>query len=103
MPLSRPLIGITTQTLQAIDGIPEGLPQSVVMNQRYYQAAAMADAAPVLIPLLDDVETLRAIYDRMDGILIPAASTSTPPRSAKRRTRSSGASIRRVTASSSSS
>ena len=67
----RPLIGITTQTLQAIDGIPEGLPHSVVMNQRYYHAAAMAGAAPVLIPLLDDLETLRAIYERMDGILIP--------------------------------
>lgn len=67
----RPLIGITTQTLQAIDGIPEGLPHSVVMNQRYYHAAAMAGAAPVLIPLIDDLETLRAVYDRTDGILIP--------------------------------
>jgi len=70
MPL-RPLIGVTTQTLQAIDGIPEGLPHSVVMNQRYYHAVASAGAAPVLIPLLDDMETLRAIYERMDGILIP--------------------------------
>jgi putative glutamine amidotransferase len=69
--MTRPLIGITTQTLQSIDGIPEGLPQSVVMNQRYYQAAAAAGAAPVLIPLLDDTEALRAIYERMDGILIP--------------------------------
>src|SRR3954447_26041829 len=68
---ARPLIGITTQTLQAIDGIPEGLPHSVVMNQRYYHAAATAGAAPVLIPLMDEVETLRAIYERMDGILIP--------------------------------
>ena len=72
--MTRPLIGITTQTLQAIDGIPEGLPRSVVMNQRYYQAAASAGAAPVLIPLLDDPEdreALRAVYDGMDGILIP--------------------------------
>jgi putative glutamine amidotransferase len=67
----RPLIGITTQTLQAIAGIPEGLPHSVVMNQRYYHAAAMAGAAPVLIPLMDDVDALRAIYDHMDGVLIP--------------------------------
>jgi putative glutamine amidotransferase len=71
MPLSRPLIGVTTQTLQAIDGIPEGLPHSVVMNQRYYHAVATAGAAPVLIPLIDDLDTLRAIYERMDGILIP--------------------------------
>jgi putative glutamine amidotransferase len=69
--MPRPLIGVTTQTLQAIDGIPEGLPNSVVMNQRYYHAVAAAGAAPVLIPLLDDLDTLRAIYDRMDGILIP--------------------------------
>jgi putative glutamine amidotransferase len=41
------------------------------MNQRYYHAAAAAGAAPVLIPLLDDVEALRAIYERMNGILIP--------------------------------
>lgn len=67
----RPLIGITTQTLQSIDGIPEGLPLSVVMNQRYYAAAAAMGAAPVLIPLIDDVETLRQIYDRLDGLLIP--------------------------------
>ncbi|MDF2775768.1 MAG: glutamine amidotransferase class-I family protein [Geminicoccaceae bacterium] len=68
---TRPLIGVTTQTLQAIDGIPEGLPHSVVMNQRYYHAIAAAGAAPVLVPLVDDIETLRAIYERVDGVLIP--------------------------------
>ena len=68
---TRPLIGITTQTLQAIDGIPEGLPQSVVMNQRYYHAVTSAGAAPVLIPLLDHQDTLRVVYDRVDGVMIP--------------------------------
>jgi len=72
------LIGVTTQTLQAIDGIPEGLPNSVVMNQRYYHAVASAGAAPVLIPLLDDLDTLRAIYERMDGILIPGGVDMDP-------------------------
>lgn len=75
---SRPLIGVTTQSLQAIDGIPEGLPTSVVMNQRYYHAAAAAGAAPVLIPLLDDLDTLRAIYDGLDGILIPGGVDMDP-------------------------
>jgi len=69
--MPRPLIGVTTQTLQAIDGIPEGLPNSVVMNQRYYHAVASAGGAPVLVPLLDDLDTLRAIYERTDGVLIP--------------------------------
>ena len=34
----RPVVGIPTQTLQAIDGIPAGLPHSWVMNRRYYHA-----------------------------------------------------------------
>ena len=46
--MKRPLIGIPTQTLQAIDGIPDGLPHSWVMNSRYYLAAAEAGAAPVI-------------------------------------------------------
>jgi putative glutamine amidotransferase len=66
-----PLIGITTQTLHSIDGIPAGLPASVVMNQRYYGAVADAGGAPVLVPLLDDVAALRAVYDACDGLLIP--------------------------------
>jgi putative glutamine amidotransferase len=68
---ARPLIGIPAQTLQAIDGIPEGLPHSWVMNSRYYQAAADAGGAPVMIPLFDDdPATLRAVYERLDGILL---------------------------------
>lgn len=67
----RPLIGVTTQTLQAIDGIPAGLPSSVVMNQRYYETVASAGGAPVLIPLLEETDALRAAYDACAGILIP--------------------------------
>ncbi len=68
----RPIIGVTTQTLQAIDGIPPGLPASVVMNQRYYDAVADAGGAPILIPLFDDAtDVLRGVYDVCDGILIP--------------------------------
>lgn len=41
------------------------------MNSRYYLAAAAMGAVPVMIPLFDDdVETLRAIYDRLDGLLL---------------------------------
>jgi putative glutamine amidotransferase len=62
---------VPTQTLQAIDGIPEGLPHSWVMNHRYLSALAEAGAAPSLIPLLDDQpDTLRALYDRLDGVFI---------------------------------
>jgi len=68
----RPVIGLTTQTLHAIDGIPKALPESWVMNQRYFLAATIVGGVPWMIPLLDDDEdTLREIYERLDGILIP--------------------------------
>jgi putative glutamine amidotransferase len=67
----RPTIGIPTQTLQSIDGIPEGLPDSWVMNQRYYYAATEAGGVPWMVPLLArDPDTLRLIYDRLDGVLL---------------------------------
>ena len=75
----RPVIGVTTQTLQAIDGIPPLLPHSVVMNERYYIAAAQAGGAPVLVPLLDeDLDTLREVYDTLDGVLIPGGVDMDP-------------------------
>ena len=67
----RPVIGIPTQTLHSIDGIPEGLPESWVMNQRYSRVVATAGGLPVMIPLLDEEDTLRAIFDRLDGVLLP--------------------------------
>lgn len=78
MSRKRPTIGVTTQTLQAIDGIPAGLPTSVVMNQRYYEAVASAGGAPVLIPLLEDIDALRGAYDACAGILIPGGVDMDP-------------------------
>lgn len=76
--MARPIIGVTTQSLQAIDGIPPALPQSVVMNQRYYEVVAAAGASPVLIPLLDDEAALRGAYDICDGILVPGGVDMDP-------------------------
>lgn len=67
----RPVVGVPTQTLQAIDGIPEGLPHSWVMNHRYFLALTSVGAIPWMVPLLDsDEATLRAIYERLDGVFI---------------------------------
>lgn len=75
----RPTIGLTTQTLHSIDGIPPALPSSWVMNQRYFLAATMVGAVPWMIPLLDDdLITLREIYDRLDGLLIPGGVDINP-------------------------
>ena len=69
--LRRPIIGIPTQTLHSIDGIPEALPESWVMNQRYSRVVAAAGGLPVMVPLLEDEGTLRELYDRMDALLLP--------------------------------
>ncbi|MDX1420300.1 MAG: gamma-glutamyl-gamma-aminobutyrate hydrolase family protein [Rubricoccaceae bacterium] len=67
----RPVIGVPTQTLQAIDGIPEWIPHSWVMNDRYFFALTHVGALPWMIPLFDDDEaTLRGIYEHLDGLFI---------------------------------
>ena len=77
--LRRPTIGVTTQTLHSIDNIPAGLPQSWVMNQRYLLAASVVGAVPIMVPLYDDdLDTLREIYDRLDGVLIPGGVDMNP-------------------------
>jgi putative glutamine amidotransferase len=68
---SRPLVGVPTQTLQAIDDIPAQLPHSWVMNHRYFTALTHVGAVPVMIPLLaEDEETMRAMYERLDGLFL---------------------------------
>ncbi len=77
--VTRPVIGLTTQTLHSIDGIPPALPASWVMNQRYFLATTMVGGVPWMIPLLDDdLATLREIYERLDGILIPGGVDVNP-------------------------
>jgi putative glutamine amidotransferase len=68
---NRPLVGVPTQTLQAIDGIPDQLPHSWVMNHRYFTALTYVGVVPVMVPLLaGDVSSLRALYERLDGIFL---------------------------------
>jgi putative glutamine amidotransferase len=75
----QPVIGITTQTLHAIAGIPEGLPDSWVMNQRYFRPVLDLGGLPWMIPLIaDDLGTLRGIYERLDGVLIPGGVDMNP-------------------------
>lgn len=87
----RPVIGIPTQTLQAMDGIPEGLPPSWVMNQRYYLVTAAVGGVPWMIPLIEDRDTLRAIYDRLDGLLLAGGVDLNPPTYGEERTPLCGA------------
>jgi putative glutamine amidotransferase len=64
------VIGVPAQTLQAMDGIPEGVPHSWVMSSRYFEVLTGAGAIPWMVPLLSDEVTLRGIYERLDGIFL---------------------------------
>ena len=66
--LTRPVIGVTTQTLEEI---PDELPRCWIMSQRYVKTLTTSGAIPWIVPLLDDQTTLRAIYERLDGVFFP--------------------------------
>ena len=64
-----PIIGLPTLA------IPAGVkPARFGINQSYVRALVAAGCAPVLIPLLDDQARLRAIYERLDGIVFPGGA-----------------------------
>ena len=66
---ARPIIGVPTQTLEEIPG---ELPRCWVMSQQYVRVLVAAGAVPWIIPLLSgDTSTLRAIYERLDGVFLP--------------------------------
>ena len=79
MEQQRAIVGIPTQTLQVIDGIPPDLPLSWVMNHRYYVAVAAAGGAPFMIPLLEDEGALRAMYETLDGVFLAGGVDLDPP------------------------
>lgn len=74
----RPIIGITTTNLKALPGIPEAVPDSWVMSQRFIFAPTQAGGLPWLIPLLEHADDLRPIYERLDAIMIPGGADVDP-------------------------
>jgi putative glutamine amidotransferase len=72
--LSRPVIGLPTVPIAAA----ERRPPRFGINQAYVRALSQAGAAPLLIPLLDDNEQLRSIYERLDGIVFPGGEDVDP-------------------------
>ena len=75
----RPIIGIPTQSLHSMHGVPAALPASFAMSERYIRTVAEAGGVPVMIPLVaDDEATARAIYDTLDAILLPGGADLDP-------------------------
>jgi putative glutamine amidotransferase len=48
------------------------------MSQRYIQTLTAAGALPWMIPLVTDEETLRGIYDALDGVFLPGGADIDP-------------------------
>jgi putative glutamine amidotransferase len=64
----RPIVGLAPQTQEPIPG---KTPRAWIVGQRYVGSLVSAGALPWAIPLLpNDDSTLRAIYDRLDGIFL---------------------------------
>jgi putative glutamine amidotransferase len=63
----RPVIGMPTQTQP---GNLDGLPDAWIMSKRYVSTLSDAGAVPFIVPLLENRETLRAIYEELDGIFL---------------------------------
>jgi putative glutamine amidotransferase len=71
-----PVIGIATQTVEAVPG---ELPPGWAMGQCYVRVLVGVGALPWLIPLLHGNEmTLRAIYDRLDGVFLTGGADIDP-------------------------
>jgi putative glutamine amidotransferase len=76
---ARPILGVPTQTLQSLGGIPADFPPSWVMSQRYIQTLAASGGVTWMLPLLcDDPASMRAMYDRLDGLFLPGGADIDP-------------------------
>jgi putative glutamine amidotransferase len=68
-----PVIGLPTLAIP-----PGPKPPRYGINQSYVRALVAAGCAPVLLPLMDDEDRLRAIYARLDGIVFPGGADIAP-------------------------
>jgi len=68
-----PLVGLPTLAIP-----PGRKPPRFGINQSYVRSLVAAGCAPVLIPILDDDDRLRAIYERLDGIVFPGGADVAP-------------------------
>jgi putative glutamine amidotransferase len=73
--MSRPLIGIPSfyDTTS-----PESMPPRFAMSRPYIAALAASGAVPLIIPLGLDDETLRALYERLDGLFMAGGGDLNP-------------------------
>lgn len=71
----KPLIGITTDHTK--NRFSWGAP-IYGQNRQYPDAIEMAGGVPVLLPYIEDSRSLRALYDKLDGILFSGGGDIDP-------------------------
>lgn len=76
--MGMPVIGITTASLTALEGVAAPQPESWVVGRRYVEAVVQAGAVPWPVPTLPDAAFLEAIYGRLDGLLLTGGSDIRP-------------------------
>ncbi|MGH2444233.1 MAG: gamma-glutamyl-gamma-aminobutyrate hydrolase family protein, partial [Chloroflexota bacterium] len=76
--MSKPLIGVTCHYLRG------NLPQSSTV-QVYLESILVAGGAPLAIPIGLDKESLRTVYDVLDGVLLPGGDDVGPERYGQQR------------------
>jgi putative glutamine amidotransferase len=70
----KPYIGISCGTFRDRDWCPP----AQFLRKNYTDAIVAAGGVPFIIPVVDDLEVLRALYDRVDGILISGGGDIDP-------------------------
>lgn len=76
MSMDTPVVGVPSHSYnEVLDGT---YPPSFLMTQVYIRRLAAAGAAPIIIPLLQQEEALRAIYGRLDGLFLAGGDDVDP-------------------------
>ena len=71
---ARPVIGVPPQPLQSIDGIPEGIPHSWVMNERYFRALTHGKIAILISHRFSTVRMADQIVVLQNGTIVEQGS-----------------------------
>jgi gamma-glutamyl-gamma-aminobutyrate hydrolase PuuD len=69
----KPLIGLTAGATRASDGL-----EYARLRTTYIEAVERAGGAPVIVPPLADADTLGALLERLDGLLLPGGADIDP-------------------------
>ena len=76
--MDTPVIGITTASLAAFEGVTSPQPDGSVVGNRYVQAVVGAGALPWPLPVLEATSAVEALYRAVDGLVLAGGSDIRP-------------------------